>query len=100
MSDISRHFLARRYQLAFADSFQLIENSLRQAESKGDTFVSERIQMLKNFYDVLDQLTNLLIAMAPNELANLVQLADLVLGREVDNASRESERSSVLCSAR
>ena len=87
--DISRHFLGRRYQPTFAASFQLIADSLRQAESEGDTFVSERIQMLKNFYDVLDQLTNLLMAMTANELASLVQLAGNALGPGAEDVPGE-----------
>ena len=87
--DISRHFLGRRYQPTFAASFQLIADSLRQAESERDTFVSERIQMLKNFYDVLDQLTNLLMAMTANELASLVQLAGNALGPGAEDVPGE-----------
>lgn len=86
--DIARAFLGRRYQPAFAASFQLVEDSLKHAEQEGDAFVSERILALKQFYDGLDQLTELLREMRPAELASLVELASQVVRRGDDDASR------------
>ncbi len=70
--DITRAFLGRRYQPAFAASFQLVEDSLKQAEQERDAFVSERIQALKYFYEGLDHLTELLRGMTADELASHV----------------------------
>ncbi|MCL5970948.1 MAG: MarR family transcriptional regulator [Firmicutes bacterium] len=71
--DIGRHFLQRRYQPAFATSFQLVDDSIRQAEASGDTFVQNRIETLKKFYDLLDQLTAILLTANPMTLASLGQ---------------------------
>ncbi len=71
--DIGRHFLQRRSQPTFAVSFQLVDESLKQAQtSDGDAAIAERVQALKNFYDVLDGLTSRLLAADPHDMARLV----------------------------
>lgn len=71
--DIARHFLQRRYQPAFAASFQLMEDSIGQAEAEGNNFIKERVQALKSFYDLLDRLTAVLLDANPAEMADGVQ---------------------------
>lgn len=71
--DIARQFLQRRYQPAFAASFQLVDQSLEQSKSEGDAFLEGRIEALKTFYDLLDHLTDLLLTAGPAELARIAQ---------------------------
>lgn len=75
--DIGRHFLQRRYQWHSA-SFQLVDESLKQAQTTdGDAAIAERVQALKNFYDLLDRLTSRLLAADPHDMARLIhQIAD------------------------
>ncbi len=75
--DIARHFLQRRYQPAFAASFQLVDDCLKQAQANGDVALAERVQALKNFYDLLDGLTSRLLAADPHDMALLIhQITD------------------------
>lgn len=77
--DIARAFLGRRYQPAFSASFQLLDDSLKQAEQDKDAFTTERIVALKRFYEGLDQLTELLQEITPEQLEGLLELATQVL---------------------
>ncbi|PSR34598.1 MAG: hypothetical protein C7B46_03940 [Sulfobacillus benefaciens] len=69
--DIGRHFLQRRYQPAFVSSFQLVDDSIQEAQNAGDTFIQHRIETLKKFYDLLDQLAAMLLTANPMTLASL-----------------------------
>lgn len=70
---IARHFLERRYHPTFAESFQLVDDSLQAAQVEGNGFVWDRIHRLKAFYDGLDQLTNWILALQPAELVRVLE---------------------------
>lgn len=72
--DIGHQFLQRRHQPAFAASFHLLAESLEKAETTGSPHLAERVRVLKDFYDRLDEFTALLLALDSARLAQLSQL--------------------------
>lgn len=77
--DIARRVLSRRHKPEFDRSFDLVAQSLGRARAApaGDEqrFVTNRLDALKAFYDDLDGIVALVLALDPRRLAGVLRMA-------------------------
>jgi DNA-binding transcriptional regulator GbsR (MarR family) len=70
---IAREFLRRRYEPAFASAFQLVAEAIQVAEHGDDPELAARLRALQHFYNLLDQLAAVLVAIDPSAIPHLVE---------------------------
>ncbi|MGC8487372.1 MAG: GbsR/MarR family transcriptional regulator [Clostridia bacterium] len=85
---IAHRLLERRQRPAFAESFEMVEASLRLLDDAPDSrpveFARQRVRALKAFYDELDQMAAWLVQLEPQRITGFVKL----LGRVSRKAGR------------
>ncbi|MCL6443088.1 MAG: MarR family transcriptional regulator [Alicyclobacillus sp.] len=76
---IAQRVLARRQKPEFDESFRMLDESIRTAESATPTpareFMLTRLKALQDFYNELDQVVDLLLSIPPQRMSRLIRLA-------------------------
>jgi DNA-binding transcriptional regulator GbsR (MarR family) len=75
---IAQRVLDRRQRPEFAESFEMVEKSLRLLDDAPDSapveFARQRVRALKGFYDELDQTAALLVQLEPKRITRFAKL--------------------------
>ncbi len=70
--EIARQFLSRRYEPAFARTFELVSEALARAEQDADGSLTDGLRALQRFYSLLDRLAAMLVETSPADIERLL----------------------------
>ena len=70
--EITRQFLSRRYEPAFARTFELVSEALARAEQDADGSLMDGLRALQRFYSLLDRLAAMLVETSPADIERLL----------------------------